>query len=258
VATERRLTPAPLEGLLFDPSPETELRSALEALATRMRRAVDVAIVAFVVVDEIDTVPSVLGLSIAPDADPTGALFETLSADAELLGLFAEATDTAAVVNWPRLVDEPRVLDRLTQLAEAGHNAARVRRLLNGASAVAVPLGTPNTPRLGAVALISLDPRQPTDTRLVERLAEVAPRLALTVRNHQWRDRNRRSRLIHEAVVEGSPNGIIITDLRGRVTTVNQAASTILDVDLSLIVGRPLREVIEQLAPSLCTTATKR
>lgn len=233
-----------LAAVLFDPGPVTELRAALTALAERLREALDVDVAALMV-SEDDPLDMTMGMAFRrPDDD--AALRPLLESGSDLGGLGGEATWTGASVVWPRLAAEPTILDRLGQLRTGGGEVRTALDLLDGASGLGVPLASPNHPRLGAVVLISLDPRRPLGAVVSRRLEEVAPQVSLTVRNHQLRDRNRRTRQVLEAVLESTHNGIVVTDLAGRITIANRAASQLIAVDLSSMIGQPMREVVAE------------
>ena len=93
------------------------------------------------------------------------------------------------------------------------------------AGGVAVPLGTPHQPGLGAVALVSLTRESPVPESHVDDLQALAPQIALTVRNHQLAARTRRTRQTLEGVISSSRMGVLVSDLRGRLSLANHAAA---------------------------------
>ena len=80
----------------------------------------------------------------------------------------------------------------------------------------------------------------------VEDLLALAPQIALTVRNHQLDARTRRTRQTLEEVISSSRMGVLVSDLRGRLSLANQAAADILGIDLEPLVGRPMRELVAE------------
>lgn len=233
-----------LAAVLFDPGVVSELASALTALAERLRDAlaVDVAAIA---VSEDDPLDVTVGIAFG-SVDDDVVLRRLLQSGSDLGGLAGEAIWTGSSIVWPRLAAEPVVLDRLARLQEQAVDVRPVLDLLEGGSGVAVPLATPNHLRLGTVVLISLDPRRPLLRETAARIETVAPQLSLTVRNHQLRDRNRRTRQVLEAVMESTHNGIVVTDLAERLTIANRAASELIAVDLAGMIGRPMREIVSE------------
>jgi PAS domain S-box-containing protein len=229
--------------LLFDPGPTTELGAVLRGLAGRLRHALEVDLAAIVVNDELDPGESTRGMDVAEPHDEE-LLAPLLNGDGDVFGLAAQAVWTASTVVWPNMLTEPAIIDRLAELSRVGIAVSAVTGRLSGASGIAVPLATPHHPRLGAVVLVSFDPDRLADGALAARVEGVSRQLSLTVRNHQYRDRNRRTRLILEAVLESNQNGILVTDLRERLLTVNRAACDLLAVDIAGMAGESMREVV--------------
>ena len=147
---------------------------------------------------------------------------------------------------WPRIVSEPSEIDRLARLADEGGPAGALHRLMLDAGGIAVPLGTPHQPGLGAVALVSLTRESPVPEGHVDDLLALAPQIALTVRNHQLAARTRRTRQTLEGVISSSRMGVLVSDLRGRLSLANRAAADILGIDLEPLVGRPMRELVSE------------
>ena len=114
------------------------------------------------------------------------------------------------------------------------------------AGGIAVPLGTPHQPGLGAVALVSLTRESPVAEGRVDDLLALAPQIALTARNHQLSARTRRTRQTLEGVISSSRMGVMVSDLRGRLSLANRAAGDILGIDLEPLVGQPMRELISE------------
>jgi PAS domain S-box-containing protein len=235
--------PQPLSALLFDPGPTTELSAVLRGLAGRLRVALEVDLAAIVVNDELDPAEVTRGVDVADERDAR-LLAPLLDGDGDAFGLAGQAVWTASTVIWPNMLTEPAIIDRLAELSRVGIAVGAATGRLSGASGVAVPLATPHHPRLGAVVLVSFDPLRPAGAPLAARVEDVARQLSLTVRNHQYRDRNRRTRLILEAVLESNQSGIVVTDLRERLLTVNRAACDLLAVDMAGMVGESMREVV--------------
>jgi len=239
-----------LARVLFDPGPVTHLPEALRELAGRVRSVLDADLAAILVVDEFEPEGgTVLGADVAGE-DERRRLARVLGVRDDLLGLPGQAMWSGSSVVWPRLLGEAVVVDRLADLEGAGADVEDLRELLEGASGVAVPLATPNHPRLGAVCLISFDPARRPGMPALEALEQASRQLSLTARNHQWRDRNRQTRQMLQAVLESAPSGIIVTDLRERLLMANGAAGELLGVDLDALAGEPYRSVVTRhLAP---------
>jgi PAS domain S-box-containing protein len=80
----------------------------------------------------------------------------------------------------------------------------------------------------------------------VEELQALAPHLGLAARVHQLDARTRHIRQTLEGVISSSPMGLLVSDLRGRLSLANRAAEEILGLELGPLVGRPMRELIEE------------
>jgi PAS domain S-box-containing protein len=145
---------------------------------------------------------------------------------------------------WPRIVSEPAELERLARLAEAGGPSEALHRLMMDAGGLAVPIGTPYHPEMGAIALVSLTPGVPVPERFVEDLVVLGPQIALTVRNHQLAANGRRTRQMLDGVISSTRLGVIVSDLRGRLSLANRAATEILGLDLGELVGRSMSDLI--------------
>jgi PAS domain S-box-containing protein len=205
-----------------------------------------VDVVAVQVVDETDHDGLTNGYSVGPSR-AAQALAPLLTADGlDPIGLCDAARESGRPVVWPRVVSEPEEIARLARMADRGGPAGALHRLLLEAGGVAVPFGTPHEPALGAVALLSLTRDSPVSESWVEDLAGLAPQIALTARNHQLAARTRRTRQTLEGVISSSRMGVLVSDLRGRLSLANRAASELLGLDLGPLVGRPMRELIAE------------
>lgn len=233
-----------LGAILFDPGSVTELASALTSLCERLRQALRLHAAAIVTTED-DPSEVTAGMSFL-DPDSELLLRPLLGSGGDLGGLVTDDAWDAPSHRIENLAADPAVLDRLRRLVATDAAPPEAAAALDGASAVIVPLATRNHPRLGCVALLSLDPARPLDDRIASRVEDVAAQLSLTVRNHQLRDRNRRIRQVLEAVLESDHNGVIVTDLSERLTLANRAASQLVAVDLTALVGQPIREIVAE------------
>jgi PAS domain S-box-containing protein len=223
-----------------------ELPAALDEIAERVLEVFRVDVVAVHVIDESDPEDVTRGYCVGP-SPAAQALAPLLTPDGlDPIGLGDAAVEADAPVVWPRIVSEPSEIDRLARLADAGGPAGALHRLMLDAGGIAVPLGTPHQPGLGAVALVSLTRESPVPEGHVEDLLALAPQIALTVRNHQLAARTRRTRQTLEGVISSSRMGVLVSDLRGRLSLANRAAAEILGLDLEPLVGRPMRELVAE------------
>ena len=209
-----------------------ELPAALDEIAERIQEVFDVDVVEVHVADESDPEDVTRGYCVGP-SPAAQALAPLLTPDGlDPIGLGDAAVEADGPVVWPRIVSEPAEIERLARLADEGGPAGALHRLMLDASGIAVPLGTPHQPGLGAVALVSLTRESPVPESHVEDLLALAPQIALTVRNHQLDARTRRTRQTLEEVISSSRMGVLVSDLRGRLSLANQAAADILGIDL--------------------------
>ena len=223
-----------------------ELPAALDEIAERVHEIFPVDVVAVHVIDETDPEDVTRGYCVGP-SPAAQALAPLLTPDGlDPIGLGDAALDADGPVVWPRIVSEPGEIERLARLADQGGPAGAFHRLMLEAGGVAVPLGTPHQPRLGAVALVSLTREGPALAAYVDDLVALAPQIGLTVRNHQLAARTRRTRQTLEGVISSSRMGVILSDLRGRLSLANRAASEILGIDLQPLVGSPMRELVAE------------
>lgn len=224
-----------------------ELSGALDQIAERVHEVVPVDLVAVHVVDETDLDAVTHGYCVGPS--PAGqALAPLLTAEGpDPIGIGEAARRAGEPVVWPRVIAEPDEIEHLGRMADRGGPAGALHRLLLEASAVAVPIGTVHAPALGAVALLTLSRTAPLPPSAVEDLLAVAPQIALTARNAQLAARSRRNRQTLEGVISSSRLGVIVSDVRGRLSLANAAASSLLGVDLSPHVGLPMRRIIDDV-----------
>lgn len=221
-----------------------ELPAALDEIAERVREIFPVDVVTVQVADETDPGEVTRGYCVGPSV-AARALAPLLTPDGlDPIGLGDAAREAGEPVVWPRVVSEPSEIERLARLADAGGPAGALHRLMLDAGGVAVPIGTPQLPGLGAVALVSLTRDSPVPERYVDELQALAPQIALAARNHQLAARTRHSRQTLEGVISSSGMGVLVSDLRGRLSLANRAAATMLGLDLEPLVGRPMRELI--------------
>jgi serine phosphatase RsbU (regulator of sigma subunit)/PAS domain-containing protein len=221
-----------------------ELAPALDEIAERVHEMFPVDVVSVHVVDEVDPEEITYGYCVGP-SPAAQALAPLLTPDGlDPIGLGDAAREAGRPVVWPRLVSEPEEIRRLANLADAGGPAGALHRLMLDAGGIAVPVGTPHQPTLGAVALVSLSRENPVPDRFVEELAALAPQIALTARNHQLAVRSRRNRQTLEGVIWSSRMGVLVSDLRGRLSIANRAAADILGIELAPLVGQPMTQVV--------------
>lgn len=225
----------------------TDLAVALDEIAERVHEIFPVDLVSVMVVDDIEHDGVTRGYCVGSSA-AAQAIAPLLTSDGiDPVGVAEAAFDAGRPVVWPSLVSEPAELARLARLADSGGPAGALHRLMLDGGALAVPLSAPHAPALGAVALVSLSRENPLPKRAVAELQELAPQLALTVRNHQLAARNRRNRHTLEGVISSSPMGVIVSDVQGRLSIANAAASEVLAVDLEAHVGERLASLLDDL-----------
>ena len=222
----------------------TEPSAALDEIAQRIHEVFPVDLVTVEVADENDPSEIVRGYCVGSSA-AAQALAPLLSSQGlDPIALGHAAREAHGPVAWPRIASEPAQLTRLATLADGGGPAGALHRALLDAGGVAVPIGVPGHPALGALALVSLSRESPVPPEAAAELAALAPQIALTVRNQQLAALSRRNRQTLEGVIASSRMGIIVSDMRGRLSLANRAASQIIGIDLQELVGRPMPELI--------------
>jgi PAS domain S-box-containing protein len=223
-----------------------ELSTALDEIAARVHEMFPVDVIAVHVVDETDVDADTHGYCVGPSA-AAQALAPLLTTEGlDPIGIGDAARRSGEAVVWPRLVSEPAEIARLARLGDEGGPAGALHRLLLEASGVAVPIGTPHAPALGSIALVSLSREAPVPASAAAELMALAPQIALTARNTQLAARNRRNRQTLEGVISSSRLGVIVSDLRGRLSLANTAASELLGIDLQPLVGRQMGSVLDE------------
>jgi len=221
-----------------------DLAVALEEVAGRIQEVFLVDLVSVEVVDETGVEGTTRGWCLGP-SPAAQALAPLLGSDGpDPVALADAARNAAAPVAWSRFASEPAQVARLAEVADAGGPAGALHRMLLEASGVAVPVGTADHPVLGAIALVSLSPDTPVPDGAIDDLTALAPQIALIARNHQLAARSRRNRQMLEGVIASGSMGVIVSDVRGRLQLVNGAAGRILGIDLTPLVGTPIRTVI--------------
>lgn len=230
----------------LDPVATADLPAALDEIAARVHELFPVDVVEVQVIDETGAEEPTRGYCLGP-ADAAQALAPLLGPSGPGAIALAEAAMAArAPVAWPRLVAEPEQIARLAELSDAGGPASALHRLLREAGGLAVPFGTAHTPVLGAIALVRLTPAPPSGPGAVDELTALGPQIALTARNHQLAARSRRNRQTLEGVIASSRMGMVVTDVRGRISLTNRAAGDILGIELDPLVGQPLAEMVDE------------
>lgn len=223
-----------------------DLATALGEVAERLQELVPADLVIVQVVDETGGDAGARGYRLGASAAPLG-IAPLLGAEGpDPIALADEAIAHGAPVVWPRLVAEDAQLSRLAELAHAGGPAGALHRLLAEAGGVAVPIGVPGQPLVGAVALVGLTRETPVAESAVDELLAVVPQVALTARNHQLAARSLRSRQTLEGVIASSRMGMLVTDVRGRLSLTNHAAAEMLGIDLDALVGEPTRSLVTE------------
>jgi PAS domain S-box-containing protein len=241
----RSLEPARLLGRLASVA-AAELEAALDEIAERLYEIFPVDVVTIEVVDESDLEEITRGYCVGP-SPAAQALAPLLTSDGlDPIGLAEAARRSGSTVVWPRLVSEPAELERLARMADEGGPAGALHRLMLDAGGLAVPIGTAHQPLLGGVSLVSLTPGAPVPESYADDLLALAPQIALTARNHQLAARSRRTRQTLEGVISSTRMGVLVSDLRGRLSLANRSASEILGIDLESAIGRPMRELVSE------------
>ena len=233
--------------LLISTQPDEGLRQSLDVMSGLLREAFAADLAVIRATGEGDGEEDVRGVSFA-DPDHQAAYAPAL---AELrpgwVGLGEAARESGKAVVWPRLLEEPMVVDRLGEFEERTAMApGTLAGLLTEGSGVAMPLSTSRNPRLGSVTLISLSAEQSLGEGERSTLELLAPQISLAVQNAQLRERHRRTRITLEAVLEATENGIMVCDTGERLTVANRAAGELIGIDLAAAIGQPVRELLAE------------
>lgn len=237
--------PEPL--LLHDPGLAADLRQALDVLAERVRVAFRAALVVIRATSEEADQEDVRGLAFADPAHERTFAHAIAALPTQPVGVGRLPLRSGEAVLWPDVLADSPLLAVLSQLEEMGVPSRDLRRVLAGASGLAMPLSSSANPRLGSVTLVRLAGGPPFGAGDRERLEALEAQLSVAVQNAVLRDRNRRARLTLEAVLATTRNGVIVIDRRGRLGLANRAASELVGVDLDAWAGRPLREVVSEV-----------
>lgn len=225
---------------------EAELGPALDEIAERVREAFPADVVAVELVEEGSPGDVTHGYSVG-DSPAARALAPLLTPDGlDPIGLGEAARRAGRPVVWPRLVSEPEEIERLARLARTGGPAGTLHRLMLDGGGLAVPFGTPQHPGLGSIALVSLARDRPVPERWIPELQALAAPIAMAARTHQLAARTRRTRQTLEGVVSSSRMGVLVSDLRGRLSIANRAAGELLGLDLGPLLGMPVRELLAE------------
>ena len=154
----------------------TESDDALGEIAERVHELLPVDLVAVRLIDESGGEEATHGYCLGP-SDAAQRLAPLLAPDGpDPIALADAAIAAGEPVTWPRLLAEPEQITRLTELADAGRPAGALHRLLADAGGLAVPIGVPGRPIIGAITLVGLGRDAPVARSAVEDLLAVTPR----------------------------------------------------------------------------------
>lgn len=115
---------------------------------------------------------------------------------------------------------------------------------LHGAPVLTIPLDTPGTPDLGAVALLRRPGGEPFAEREMADARAIATEVGLALENRLLRDHDARMRGLLDAVVRESSNGVLVVDAGGLLAVANRAAVGLTGVALASRIGRPFADVV--------------
>ncbi len=222
----------------------TDLGGALDAIAELIEEVAPADLLAVEVDDGGAGDGVVRGTRLGPAARALGPLLGAGGADP--IGLAEAARAAGAPVAWARLGSEPGHLARLGAIADAGGPAGALHRALHDAGGLAVPFGGAEGRASGVITLVNLDGGSPLPAGALDAVTALAPQVALIVHNHRLASRARSNRQMLEGVIASGPMGVIVSDLRGRLTLANTAAAEMLGIDLQALVGSPIRSVIDE------------
>ncbi len=222
------------------------LGPALDQLADHIRELLPVDVVLVQASDEYEPEEVSRGCSVSDDEAARSLRSMLTPAGTDPFGLAEEAIESGSSVRWSRLWAKPAELARLEDAAEHGVPAGAIRNLTSDASGVAVPLRTAYHPSLGAVSLLNLGGDTPVPDRYADELEALAPEISLAVRNHQLAARGQRTRRVLEAVIGSSRLGLVVSDLRGRITIVNETFAQLAESNRDELQGMPIRKLVSE------------
>ncbi len=226
--------------------PPASLEDALQAIAERLRETFRCDIVILRAAEEdrkhVARAFSAASNELAATYGPALAALRPETAD---LGLTSLRGGTAIV--WTDLLSQPAIIARLAEVEDSGISLADARERLRDASVVAMPLRTLSNPHLGAVGLINFTPTSTLSDMEREALQALAPQISLAVQNSLLRDRNRRTRVVLEAMIATTRNGVLVIDTDGIITVANKAYADILKVTTEALIGQPAERVLREI-----------
>lgn len=226
--------------------PPASLEDALQAIAERLRETFRCDIVILRAAEEdrkhVARAFSAASNELAATYGPALAALRPETAD---LGLTSLRGGTAIV--WTDLLSQPAIIARLAEVEDSGISLADARERLRDASVVAMPLRTLSNPHLGAVGLINFTPTATLSDMEREALQALAPQISLAVQNSLLRDRNRRTRVVLEAMIATTRNGVLVIDTDGIITVANKAYADILKVTTEALIGQPAERVLREI-----------
>lgn len=222
------------------------LGPALDQVADHIREFLPVDVVLVQATDEYDPEDVARGYSLGGDEAARSLRSLLTPTGADPFGLADAAIDTGSSVRWSRLWAGPTELARLERAAEDGVPAGAIHNLTSDANGVAVPLRTIYHPSLGAVSLLNLGHDNPVPDRYADELEALAPELSLAVRNHQLAARSQRTRRVLEAVIGSSRLGLVVSDLRGRITVANETFAQLVETPRDELTAMPIRKLVSE------------
>ncbi len=226
--------------------PPASLEGSLTAIADRLRETFDVDVV-MMRAEEEDRSRVARAFS-AEDPGVREMFGAALTAiRSETTGLGFGNLSGGAAITWEDLSSQPAIIARLAELEDMGFEMRAARRVLRGASAVAMPLRTQSNPDLGAIGLVALPGRRRVGQMERDALQALAPQISLAVQNALLRDRNRRTRQVLEAMIATTRNGVIVIDTDGIVSIVNRAYGDLLKIQTEKVLGQPAQRVLREL-----------
>ncbi|WP_217913913.1 SpoIIE family protein phosphatase [Miltoncostaea marina] len=223
-----------------------DLGAALCEIAALVHEVLPADVVAVRVVDETEAADHRTGHHFGP-APAAQALEPLLRGDGpDPIAIGDAARAAGAPVTWPRVAAEAEHVARLAELAGGDGRLGALHRALFDAAGVAVPLTLPGEPPVGSTTLIALSGEAALPPDAIAALTALTPQIALVARNHQLAVRSRRTRRTLEGVIASIPVGVIVSDVRGRLSLANRAADELVGIELGAHVGRPITAVVDE------------